>query len=159
MKGQAMKKDIKEAIEKNLPQAVGEELRERLEKADEDASTLKDLRAAHERHTKQIREMEAEARGFHERKGALDLFEEELIKREKDITTLELTARFETEKRELVHSMFNQVFSNRIVREDVLTTTEHVSVKHRATKDAPFESPDVVQTPVTGSKSTTIEEG
>lgn len=36
-----MKNDIKKAISENLPQTVGEELRKRLDQADEDAEALK----------------------------------------------------------------------------------------------------------------------
>lgn len=125
-----MMKDLNEAISKNLPAAVGTELRKRLEKAEADEKDLARYKEMYPQREKELAEARAELTKWHNSEVALRAQEAAVAVREKEIQKLELTAQFEKEKADLVRGMFNTVFMNRIVRENAIVQRESV---HRET--------------------------
>ena len=123
-----MESDIKKAITENLPQAVGEELRKRLERADADQKEVARLKDMYDSSYKRCGELEREVKKLTAREGTVAERESIVEVREKEITRLELTARFESEKRQMAVDLFNSVFRNRVTRENVLDMRDHLTV-------------------------------
>ena len=113
----SMNDEVREAISKNLPQTVGEELRKRLDQADKDATAYKACKERKDELLEANRAMTKKIQNYEALEGAIKELEVNVITREKEITKLELTAQYEQEKRELTVSLFGTVFANRIVRE------------------------------------------
>lgn len=123
-----MENDIKKAITENLPQAVGEELRKRLEQADADRTEVARFKDMFDSSYKRCVELEREVKQLTAREQAVAERESVVAVREKEITKLELTARFEAEKRALAVDLFQSVFRNRVTRESVLDMRDNLTV-------------------------------
>ena len=122
-----MTNDIKEAISKNLPAAVGTELKKRLEQAEADEKDLKRYKEMYPQREKELAEARTELDKRRSEDRAMQGRENAVAVREKEVQKLELTAQFEKEKTCLVLGMFHTVFQNRVVREKALVQRESVT--------------------------------
>jgi hypothetical protein len=122
-----MLKDLNEAISKNLPAAVGSELKKRLEQAEANEKELKRYQEMYPQREKELAAARTELDQFRASERAAKAREDAVTAREKEIQKLELTAQFEKEKTGLVLGMFNTVFRNRVVREEALVQRDNVT--------------------------------
>lgn len=122
-----MKEEIQEAIAKNLPAAVGTELKKRLEQAERDAENLKMYKEKYDALGPVLSRAQSDLANLQAAETDLKKREREVATREASMQRLELTAQFEREKVGLVLGMFETVFKNRIVRETALVQRESVS--------------------------------
>ena len=152
----SMDQEVKAAIEKNLPSAVGDVLKKRLEQAERDAQERDSYKGKCARLEAQVQRTEGERTTWREKALAYEGREDALVKREKEIQKLELTAQFEREKTTLVQTMFNTVFQNRIVRENALVTRETVT---RNEYGSGGSSVTESRCPVSVEEKKTLEEG
>lgn len=93
--------EIQEVIKKNLPQHVGETLKQRLEQADKDATEVKTLKAQKEHLEKEIKALQTEIeqyRNFDIRNGLLDLREKEIETEKRDLEVEKLKYQLQSEK-------------------------------------------------------------
>lgn len=119
-------KDLNEAISKNLPAAVGTELKKRLEQAEADEKELKRYKEMYPQREREMVEARTELDKHRQAERDMRAREAAVALREKEIQKLELTSQFEKEKTDLVLGMFKAVFRNRIVREEALVQRESV---------------------------------
>lgn len=123
----SMEKEIQEAIAKNLPAAVGTELKKRLEQAEKDAANLKLYKEKYEALGPVLSKAQSDLANLQAAETDLKKREKEVSVREASMQKLELRAQYEQEKTGLVLGMFETVFKNRIVRETALVQRESVS--------------------------------
>jgi len=129
----SMREDIRTAINENLSQTIGEELRKRLDQADADATKVTELNRTIEYQTEEGMKKNDTIRAHERREGELagretvvTQREVEVAGRENAITKLELVAQYETEKRALTVDLFNTVFANRVMKETAFVSREKV---------------------------------
>ena len=115
-----LEQEMQEIINKHLPAQVGEALKERLLKAEQDASRCGLLVKELDTFRQQNKQLSDELSNANKALNTFQKREADLLEREKQILKLELTAQFESEKCSLVTSMFQTVFQNRVVRENSL---------------------------------------
>lgn len=96
-----LEKELQASIKKNLPQQVGDILKQRLEQADKDAKKAEELASKLIERNKEVEELEETIRDYKQfdvRNGLLDSLEKELI-RERDRLDIEkLTYQLQSEK-------------------------------------------------------------
>lgn len=117
----SLNEEIKSAINKSLPAEVGSVLKDRLVKAEKDEAEVISLRSQLDETRIRLKSVEGQLSTASSELSTLRSREANLVAREKAITELELTAKFEKEKTELTRDLFRTVFQNRTVREDSLT--------------------------------------
>jgi hypothetical protein len=126
-----MEADIKAAIEKNLPSAVGELLQKRLVKADEDAKQLERVQAHNQTLAKKVSDLEAVIKSDEERVGQIKKLQDsiELAKATThDKYIVELIEKHANEKVELVKSIVNTVFANARLKSTVMENAQIVNM-------------------------------
>jgi len=128
-----MSEDIRKAISENLSQTIGEELRKRLDQADIDAGLVGNLndqikifKEARKETDAIIQRHESRDKALREREDGASKREGEVAEREKAITTLELTSKYETEKREMAVHFVDKLLANRTAREQIMSTRDAV---------------------------------
>jgi hypothetical protein len=126
-----MEADIKAAIEKNLPSAVGDILQKRLAKADEDAKQLERVQAHNQTLAKKVSDLEAVIKSDEERVGQIKKLQDsiELAKattNEKRI--VEMIEKHANEKVELVKSIVNTVFANARLKSTIMENGQVVTL-------------------------------
>lgn len=126
----SIESEIQNAISAHLPAQVGEVLRKQLEQANIATKTLETTNYSLIRVTKERDELKRTLDKVNSELSVFKNWESDLIKREKEIQKLELTAQFEKEKTELVKAMFSTVFHNRTLRETVLTPQRLTNVSN-----------------------------
>lgn len=111
-----LEKELQESIKKNLPQQVGEVLKQRLEQADKDARTVKLQEESIEIFKRDIKNLHSEIENyikFEERNKQLEFREKEIEKRERalDLETLKYQLQAEKDK-----TIFSQNVAMGLVR-------------------------------------------
>ena len=96
-----LEQELQESIKKNLPQQVGEVLKQRLEQADKDAKEVKTLFELTKQYKKETETLQQTIEGYKQfdtRNGLLDLAEKELEKERNKFEIEKLTYQLTAEK-------------------------------------------------------------
>jgi hypothetical protein len=97
----SLEKEIADSIKKNLPQQVGDVLKQRLEQADKDAKKAEELSDKLIERNKEVEELEATIRDYKQfdlRNGLLDSREKELITERNSLELEKLKYQLQAEK-------------------------------------------------------------
>jgi hypothetical protein len=105
-----LEKELQESIKKNLPQQVGETLKQRLEQADKDAAEVKRLNEKNEELAKNLIQKNVEIEEYRK----LDIRNDSLESREKEIETKEKQLEVETLKYQLQAEKDKTTFSQNV---------------------------------------------
>ena len=148
--------DIKAAIQKSLPSAVGDVLQKRLAKADEDAKQLERVQAHNQTLAKKVADLEATIKSDEEREGRIKKLQEavELAKSTThDKQIVEMIEKHADEKVKLVLSVVSTVFSNAKLKSVVMENGQTVHMIPGVNGSCGYTS----TTPTTSTKTTETE--
>ena len=152
-----MEADIKAVIEKSLPSAVGDVLKARLVKADEDAKQLERVQAHNQTLSKRVSDLEAVIKSDEEREGRIKNLQA-AIQQAKDTThdkaIVELIEKHANEKVDLVKSIVNTVFSNARLKSTVMENSQIVNMIPGTNGSCGYTT----TTPTTSTKVTETEQ-
>jgi len=150
---QELSEKYKEVIRKNLPEAVGEELRIVLEEAARNKAKVVEMMAREKELRQQMSDLadtgaklKAVAQGFDDREKAVTQREEAVFKRERDLE-LELLKKevaCANKERDTVFKLTETVFKNQTVRENVFGSMPVMMPAYNGcgpwTQSAPFNA-------------------
>lgn len=151
--------DLKEVINKSLPQAVGETLRKRLEQADQDAATVIDLNERIATYRKEIAALQAtltQLRTDLDQHGALAIREKAVADRERLAELVELKTQIAAEKgnAEFARSVAMGLVRNTEYRHSVFESSNTPIVKDTGGGYQSIEHPNSTRSVTTEQKVT-----
>jgi hypothetical protein len=145
-----MKEEIQEIIEKNLPKQVGETLKLRLEKADRDEESVKDLTTVnklYEGEIEHLKERIVDYEKFDSRNMKLDSREKELNDKERNLKITELTYQLDSEKAKSLHSdaIAMGLVRNTTYRKNVFDNESNTGGGHYDANDNYIPAPNITK--------------
>jgi predicted RNase H-like nuclease (RuvC/YqgF family) len=152
-----MEAEIRAAIEKSLPSAVGDVLKKRLEQAEQLAAKLESTQAHNQTLAKKVSELEATIKSDEERTGQIKKLQESIALAKTttdDKRIVDMIEKHANEKVDLVKSLFTTVFANAKLKSTVLENSQ-VSQVVPGTGGGYYTT----TTPVTSTKTTETEVG
>ena len=126
-----MEADIKAVIEKSLPSAVGDVLKARLVKADEDAKQLERVQAHNQTLSKRVSDLEAVIKSDEEREGRIKTLHDAAHAAKvatDDKRIVEMMEAHANEKVKLMQSIINTVFANAKLKSTVMENSQIVNM-------------------------------